>query len=275
MTILKRLLDFYINSSIHVALAVYAMVRLTGYMFGIDDIHPSSLFAFFGTIVAYNFVKYDALARRHKLQVRTELKLIVALSFLSFLAAVYFFLQLVQITKIIAGVFLILTMLYTLPFFPNKKNARNWAGVKIYMVAFCWVGVTLFLPVINAGISIGADMIMIAVQRFILIFVLILIFEIVDLKIDDPNLKTVPQQIGVGRTKIIGSVLLFVFILLCFFQVDFSFPSLFVRSGVAFTIFLFLLFAHEGQSKYYSAFWVEAIPVFWWVLVVVSTAYYE
>ncbi|UPT69591.1 MAG: hypothetical protein M0D53_10455 [Flavobacterium sp. JAD_PAG50586_2] len=84
MQFFKRLLDFYINSSIHVALSVYALVRMTGYMFGIDGILPSSLFAFFGTIVAYNFVKYDALARRHKLQVRTELKLIAVLSFLSF-----------------------------------------------------------------------------------------------------------------------------------------------------------------------------------------------
>lgn len=275
MTILKRLLDFYINSSIHVALAVYAMVRLTGYMFGIKDIHPSSLFAFFGTIVAYNFVKYDALARRHKLQVRTELKLIVALSFVSFLAAVYFFVQLSQTTKITAFIFLILTMLYTLPFFPNKKNARNWAGVKIYMVALCWVGITLFLPVVNAGISIDGNMLIIAVQRFILVFVLILIFEIVDLKIDDLNLRTVPQQIGVEKTKIIGSVLLLIFILLCFFQIGFSFPSLFVRSGVVFTILLFLLFAHEDKSKYYSGFWVEAIPVLWWVLVMVSSAYYE
>jgi hypothetical protein len=31
------------------------------------------------------------------------------------------------------------------------KNARNWAGVKIYIVALCWVGVTLVLPIINAS----------------------------------------------------------------------------------------------------------------------------
>ncbi|UPT69592.1 MAG: hypothetical protein M0D53_10460 [Flavobacterium sp. JAD_PAG50586_2] len=174
-----------------------------------------------------------------------------------------------QTTKIIAFAFLVLTMLYTLPFFPNRKNARNWAGVKIYIVSFCWVGITLFLPVINEGMPIDIEICVIAVQRFILIFVLILIFEIVDLKVDDPNLKTVPQQIGVEKTKIIGSILLLVFILLCFFQIDFSFPSLFVRVGVAFTIFLFLLLAHEKKSKYYTSFWVEGIPILWWVLLLV------
>lgn len=269
MTILKRLLDFYINSSIHVALSVFALVSMTGYMFAIDKINDLALFAFFGTIVGYNFVKYDALARIKKLQMRTELKLIAALSFFSFLATGYFFFQLEQTTKIIAVVFLILTMLYTLPFFPNRKNARNWAGVKIYIVALCWVGVTLFLPLINAGIPMRMDILILAVQRFILIFVLVLIFEIIDLQVDDPNLKTVPQQIGVELTKVVGCVLLFVFILLGFFQTEFSFQTLLIRLGIAFTVFFFLLFANERRSKYYSSFWAESIPILWWILLIV------
>lgn len=269
MTILKRLLDFYINSSIHVALAVYALVRMTGYLFDIAIIDAPALFAFFGTIVGYNFVKYDALARTQKLQMRSELKGIAVLSFLSLLATGYFFFQLEQTTKIIAVVFLIVTMLYTLPFFPNRKNARNWAGVKIYIVALCWVGVSLFLPIINAGIQLTLDIFVLAVQRYILIFVLILIFEIIDLQVDDPNLKTVPQQIGVEYTKIVGCLLLLFFILLGFFQTDFSFPTFNLRLGVTLTVLFFLLFAHEKRSKYYSTFWVESIPILWWVLLLV------
>lgn len=266
MQILKRLLDFYISGSIHVSLSVYALVLMTGYMFGIEDIQPPALFAFFGTIVAYNFVKYDALARRKKLQMSRQIKLIVAFSFFSFIAAVYFFLQLAQITKIIAVVFLILTMLYTLPFFPNHKNARNWAGVKIYMVALCWVGITLFLPVINAGVPISFAIFMVGLQRFILIFVLILIFEIIDLKVDDPNLKTVPQQIGVRNTKIVGSIFLIVFVVAPFFITNLPVPAGYIRVGIALTTFLFLLFANEKRSKYYTSFWAESIPILWLVL---------
>ena len=269
MTIFKKIIDFYINSSIHVALSCYALVRMTSFLFNINTIEVSAFFTFFGTIVGYNFVKYDALARIQKLQMKTELKLIVALSFISLLATGFFFFQLEQVTKIIAIAFLILTMLYTLPFFPNRKNARNWSGVKIYIVSFCWVGVTLVLPLINAKIPIGADVIIVAIQRFILIFVLILIFEIIDLKIDDPNLKTVPQQIGVDQTKIVGSILLLAFILLGFFQTNFLFSTLFIRLGIAFTVLLFLLFAHEKKSKYYTSFWVESIPILWWVLLII------
>jgi hypothetical protein len=198
---------------------------------------------------------------------RTELKAIAGLSFLSFLAAGFYFLQLDKHTKIIACVFLVLTLLYTLPFFPNRRNARNWAGVKIYIVALCWVGVTLFLPVINAGIPLTAAVFLVALQRFILIFVLILIFEIIDLQVDDPNLKTVPQQIGIKRTKIAGCLLLLGFILLEIFDAKFNYPTLLLKSGIAFTVFLFLVFATEKRSKYYTSFWVESVPILWWVLV--------
>lgn len=266
MLFLKRLLDFYINSSIHVALSVYALVRMTGFLFQITIIEACASFAFFGTIVGYNFVKYDALARTQKLQMRTQLKVITLLSFLSLLMAVYCFLWLERITQLIALLFFWITLLYTLPFFPNRKNARNWAGVKIYIVALCWVGVTLFLPIINAEIPLTTNVFLVAIQRFILIFVLILIFEIIDLKWDDPHLKTVPQQIGVKRTKWIGSLLLVGFLSLAFLDTNFNYKTLILKAGVAFTVFLFLLFSNEKKSKYYSSFWAESIPVLWWVL---------
>jgi hypothetical protein len=185
------------------------------------------------------------------------------LSFLSFLTAGFFFLQLQQTTKIIAFVLLILTLLYTLPFFPNRSNARNWAGVKIYIVALCWVGVTLFLPIINSEISLSIDVLLVALQRFILIFVLILIFEIIDLKLDDPHLKTVPQQIGVYHTKIVGSLLILAFVGLEFLDSNFKYPTLFLKMGIGLTTFILLFFANENRSKYYTSFWVESVPIFW------------
>ena len=269
MTNFKRILDFYIDSSIHVAFSCYALVRMTGFMFNISDIEPTAFFAFFGTIVGYNFVKYDALARAKKQQMRKELKAISVLSLVSSVAVGYYFFQLQTITQIVAIVFLGLIVLYTLPFFPNRKNARNWAGVKIYIVALCWVGVTVILPILNAKIAIEIDIITIAIQRFLLIFVLILIFEISDLQTDDPHLQTVPQQIGVKRTKILGFFLLLGLIILEFFTANFNYSILFLKVAVAIAIILFLFFANEKRSKYYTSFWVESVPIFWWVLLLV------
>ena len=269
MRILKKILDFYINSSIHVALSSSSLVIMSEYMFHIPININVIAFTFFGTIVGYNFVKYDALARIQKIEIRKELKGIIFLSFLSFLTCGYFFLNLHFKTKMYAVFVLLITLLYTLSFFPNNKNARNWVGVKIYIVALCWVGVTLFLPIIDAGVVITTDFFLKCIQRFILVFVLILIFEIIDLANDDPHLQTVPQKIGVKRTKILGLLLLLPFYFLEFFKINFDSNQLIVNLVLVITLSFFILFANQNRSKYYTSFWVEAIPILWLGLFIV------
>ena len=276
MRILRKVFDFYIDGSIHVGLSCFALVKMTQYMFHIKGDFWIGYFVFFGCILGYNFVKYEGLARVKKNKMGGKLKSILILSFLSLLPVGFCFFQLQRITRIVSVVVFILTLLYTLPFFPNRRNARNWAGVKIYIVALCWVGVTVILPVLNSEISITSHFYLKCTQRFILIFVLILIFEIIDLAKDDPHLKTVPQQIGVKRTKILGYVLLMVFCILEFFNSNinrnFNFHflplQLFLIFLVATIMALFLFFVNETRSKYYTSFWVESVPIIWWLMLV-------
>lgn len=264
---LKRLFDFYINSSIHVALSCFALVQITQIVLHISSENAVANFAFFGTIVGYNFVKYDELARTKKLQMRNQLRLITLFSFFSFIMVGYSFFQLERITQIVAVVLLVLTLLYALPFFPNRNNARNWAGVKIYIVSLCWAGVTVFLPLLNAKGDFGIEFYVLSIQRFILIFVLILIFEIIDLKYDDPNLKTVPQQIGVNQTKKLGYLLMVLFCVLEVLNFNYQLLTLelILKIVIASITALFLAFATENRSKYYTSFWVESIPIVWWI----------
>jgi hypothetical protein len=273
---LKQLFDFYLDSSIHVALSCFALVNCTYLILNISINYSVALFAFFGTIAGYNFVKFDALARAKKNNLSWKLNSIVGLSFLSSIIGIYYFLELQKFTKIIASVVLILTILYTLPFFPNKKNARNWAGIKIYIVTICWVGVTLFLPIINSDYKIDFQIGILIIQRLLLIFSLILIFEIKDLKNDDPHLKTVPQQIGVAKTKNLGFVLLILFVSLSsiYYNINyningngnFNYQYLELNFVIAIVIGFFLFFSNENRSKYFTDFWVESISILWWLL---------
>ena len=102
-----------------------------------------------------------------------------------------------------------------------------------------------------------------------LLFVLITIFEIIDLKHDDPNLQTVPQKIGVKQTKLVGVILLIVFYFLEFFQTQTETLQLIINAVLVLIMTLFLLFANENRSKYYTSFWAESIPVFWYLMLVV------
>jgi len=268
MKVLKNILRFYINSSIHVALSCFALVQITFHVFHIEYDNPMALFVFFGTIVGYNFVKYDALVRVKKNLIRKQLKIIAILSFVSVLLVGYYFFHLKRITQIVSVAIFVITALYTLPFFPNRKNARNWAGVKIYIVALCWVGATLVLPLINAEIPVTLDFFIKSIQRFILVFVLILVFEIIDLANDDPHLKTVPQMIGVKKTKLLGFLLLLPFWFLEIFISTFNYHDALINLIMVVMLMLFIAFANPNRSKYYTSFWVEAVPIFWWLMVV-------
>ncbi len=268
MKLLKQIFDFYLNSSIHVALSCYALVQITFHVFHIQYDEPMALFVFFGTIVGYNFVKYDALVRVKKKPIGIQLKIIAVLSFISVVLVGYYFLHLKRVTQFVSiGIFAI-TALYTLPFFPNRKNARNWAGVKIYIVALCWVGATLVLPLINAELPSTTDFLIKCIQRFILVFVLILVFEILDLANDDPHLQTVPQTIGVKKTKLLGFLLLVPFWFLEVFISTFNLHDAIINLIMVVILMLFIFFAHPGRSKYYTSFWVESVPIFWWLMVV-------
>lgn len=269
MRALKRGLDFYIQGSIHVALAVYALVRMTYHFFHTTYDKPMAFFAFFGTIVGYNFIKYDALTRARKLEISKELKAIVVLSVFSFIATVYFFLHLQTRTQLIALGFLGLTVLYALPIFPKLGNARNWAGLKIYIVAFCWAGITLVLPIINAGLPLSHDVWVKFCQRFLLVIILILIFEIIDLKNDVISLQTVPQKIGVYKTKLLNLLLLIPFYCLEFLKSDFQVKQLWINLILILVLALFTVFSSPKRSHYYTSFWVESVPVFWWLLVLI------
>jgi 1,4-dihydroxy-2-naphthoate octaprenyltransferase len=266
MGILKRIFDFYLQSSMHVALSVYALIRITELVFHLLPNPYMAGFGFFGTVVGYNFVKYDALARAGKPKMALRLKVFIAISALAFIGAVFCFFELKLITQIVSGICLLITALYTLPFFPNRTNARSWSGLKIYIVSLCWTGVTVVLPILNAGIGFASDFYIVSIKRFILIVVLLFIFEIIDLAWDDPHLKTVPQQIGIKNTKKLGVFLLIIFLLLELFQMNES-RSRFVASvAVIFVTSAFLYFANEKRSRYYTAFWAESIPFLWWIL---------
>jgi hypothetical protein len=98
--------------------------------------------------------------------------------------------------------------------------------------------------------------------------VMILVFEILDLAKDDPHLQTVPQKIGVKRTKILGLILLVPFSLLEFLISTSNYKDLCISFIMVIMLSLFIIFANTKRSKYYTIVWVESVPIFWWLMVV-------
>ena len=261
---LKFFFDFYLNSSIHVALSTFSLVLLTYHFAHIPVNFNVSFFVFLSTILSYNFIKFYNLFFFKKNN--KSLQTIFLLSIISLIGVVFLFFKLNFKTQFSILIFGLLTLFYAVPISNHSKNLRNLAGIKIYIVSFCWAGVTLLLPLINADLILEDDIFFKFIQRFVLTLILILIFEINDLKYDDVKLKTVPQTIGILNTKKLIYSLLFLFYILEFFKIGVYPNQWWINIIIVGIVFIFTYFANSNRSKYYTLFWVEAVPILWMAL---------
>nr|WP_321247740.1 hypothetical protein [uncultured Psychroserpens sp.] len=251
------------------ALAVYALSWITLLQFDIPYDENVLYFIFFASITGYNFVKYFGLAKFHHRSLAKRLKTIQVFSGICFVIMCYFALKLELKTLLYIGVFGIATFLYAIPIIPKKifldkqKNLRSIGGLKVYIIAIVWAGVTVFLPLLNNQFEISDDVIITAFQCFVFVLVLMLPFEIRDLNYDNLKLATIPQKIGVKQTKLVGSLLLLIFFVLNFFKDDIDTTVIVSSLIISSMTLLFLVFARQNQNKYYSAFWVESLPLIW------------
>lgn len=273
MSLLKKILDFYLDSSIHVALAVYALSWITLLEFNIPYDEAMLYFIFYATIIGYNFVKYFGLTKLHYRSLANWLKVIQLFSLICFILMCYYALQIQTKSLLYILAFGVVTFLYAIPFLPSKmiydsnKNLRSISGLKVYIIALVWAGVTVLLPLINNNYTINTDVFLTVFQRFVFVIALIIPFEIRDLNYDSLKLATIPQKIGVKSTKIIGVFLLMLFFFLEFFKDEMNAYRIITLLLITFITILFLVFSKQNQGKYYSSFWVEGVPIYWLILI--------
>ncbi|MGB1042241.1 MAG: hypothetical protein ACPGU6_02520 [Tenacibaculum sp.] len=261
---LKIVLDFYINASIHVALAVCSLMRITAFYIEFTYNGSLSCFMFYATITGYNFVKYAGVAKLYHLKLTTSLKLIQLFSLGCFLLMCYYATQIQMSTLLMFVPLGVLTLLYAVPFLSGfQKNLRSVSFIKIIVVALIWSIATVLIPLLDVGVKINANVLLLVLQRFLLVFVLILPFDIRDVKQDAASLQTIPKKIGVKNTKKLG-VLFLLLSLMLEYVIGFTFLKVFFI--VVVLILILLWNASEKQQKYYSSFWVEALPILWMFL---------
>tara|TARA_Y100001935_G_C17265478_1_gene488925 strand:- start:1 stop:822 length:822 start_codon:yes stop_codon:yes gene_type:complete len=270
---LKALFDFYLDASVHVAVSVWALYFVTIDILGVQGNSFLALFILMSTIVCYNFVKYGVEADKYLIVSNRYHRLIQGFSFVCFGILVY---SALHISLALLGAIAVLTVLaalYALPMWPNSNNLRSLGVLKIVVVALVWTGFTVLLPILDADLAIGWDAIILLVQRFLMVLVLMLPFEVRDMRYDHPAMKTVPQRFGVERTKKLGYVLTALYFLLTFLKDDVAQFELVGRFLVALALIWAMYRTKEEQSRYFAAFWVEAMPLFWLVVILVIGRY--
>lgn len=248
------------------ALSVVALSLLSYLEYGLNPDSLLLVFIFFGSITGYNFVKYAGLAKLHHRSLARNLRFIQVFSFLVFLGLVYMaFLQSVKILMISAlmGFF---TLLYAAPVLTQKRNLRDLAGMKIFIIALVWAGVSVILPLLDHPEVSLLDKILMFLQRALFIIVITLPFEIRDLEFDSEHLSTIPQKIGIKKTRFLGWSMLVLILVIEFLKEEFQMVNFVVLVGVTLLSAYTLKLADRKQPEYFAAFWVEALPIAWVIL---------
>ncbi|WP_395052377.1 hypothetical protein [Flavobacterium sp.] len=258
MKIFKKLLDFYINSSIHVAIAVFCLLQITTIS---NNLHPINCFSttvFFGTIIGYNFLKYFDVFRKKRFDKKNYFQIFVV-TFLALIGfSISFFSLKFDIQKyiFISGLFVLVY-----PFL------RKYGWLKLLLVSFVVTFITVFIPYQIEDLS-TSNFTINLILRFIIVVSLLIPFEILDSKIDSISMNTLPQKFGTAKTKLLGYCFLFFYSILQFYFFKFNFEiviSIFIVFLIGFSIY----FSDTKRNKFYTSLWVESIPIFWWILLLI------
>lgn len=273
MHLIQRVFDFYIFSNIHVALATFCLAKITLLTFDNQE-KEVPFFIFFATMVAYNFIRFY---KKFKVKswfsdwMDANKKAILFITVLSFVIMTFvaFKLNLKALISLIP--FGLFTLFYVIPLKGITKtntSLRMVSGVKIFLIAFCWAGITVLFPLINYETVFSMDVWVVFLQRFLFVLVITIPFDIRDLGHDEDTLKTIPQVLGLQNAKRLGLFLLMLFLGLTFLRSSITYEQIRIELIVSVISLLFLIKSKPKQSKYYSAFFVESIPIIWFLLVV-------
>ena len=245
-------------------LAVLALVQITTLDFDLPC-HFSHQFIFFSApFLAYNFIKFHRFLWKEIDSINKGLVFLIGFTAFGVFLFEGLGFYLPVSSWIILFFTLLLVLLYCLPLPGFKWNFRGFKGLKIHLVALSWVLTTVFLPLSIHGQVMAEFSLAYAFQRYIFVIVATLPFEIRDMKLDDPNLSTWPQKLGIQKTRLFGGLLLFFFVSL---EIYHSISSNFLLVlGMAILLMAFVLKSKEEQSKYFCSFWVEGIPILWLIL---------
>jgi hypothetical protein len=275
MNYLKRIFDFYIFSNLHVGLVGFFITKITLLKFGyLENLTP--LFVMFSIVISYNFIRLYEIKSNQlnwlKVWFFKHKRSLLILSVLSILGLVYIvlFTNFNQKSIYILLPFAFITVFYVIPLFNVGKHEvsfRNFPAIKILSIAISWAGISVLFPLFEIGYSFTNTVYLEFFQRILFIIAITIPFDIRDVQADSTTLKTLPQLVGVNNSKFIGMGLLGVFIGLDFFKQGISQITILISISIAIISTLFLLFSSEKKSRYYTSFWVESIPIIWFVLI--------
>ncbi len=261
MHVFRQLFQEYVKGSFHVALMALVFCELTFNQWGLSSSYSARALVFLLTFLAYNGIRYFPFTN-----VKHEL---AHFYFVLFTAAFFYggflFVGLIWQEQLLLLFCFLFCLVYAIPLPRRNKNLRNRYGVKIFIVALCWTLFTAVFPLLKEDYFSWAHYLFFA-ERFLLVFIATLPFEIRDSSTDDSNLGTIPQVIGRKNTQFLGYALLLFVGLLLVVNSKFTTLEAYAMGSMLLAYGIALYVIRPSSSKNSTLFWVEAIPVLGFLL---------
>lgn len=138
----------------------------------------------------------------------------------------------------------------------KSKSLRDVQFLKIHLITFVWLVAIGIFPLLNEEIYEIKKWLFVWIQSFYLVSIAIA-FDIRDIPFDHPNQRTIPQIIGIQKSKIV-SLLLFLIYLISISYIRFD---LFQNGIFLFTILGttgLILNINDSRSEFYYSGWMDA-----------------
>jgi 4-hydroxybenzoate polyprenyltransferase len=222
--IIRKLSNLILYSSLWIGACAAALVTFT------YDVTDSGLgtdayfgFVFCGTVVLYamhrlaGIERVKAYAYLGRFSVIREYRShIMIYGVIASAGAFYFFLHLP--IKVIWWLVLpgVISILYVVPL-GKRKRWRDYSLVKIFLISVVWSALTGLIPFVHSGHAEWTSGALLFIERALFIFAITIPFDIRDIYVDDTSgLRTLPQVIGVRRSKLLAILILGISAMLTF-----------------------------------------------------------
>lgn len=258
---LSAFFAFYVQASFHVALALLSLLAFTQQLFDVAVPAPYYGVLFFGGMAGYNAIKFGAEPWKHRKTRGAWNRAILWVSLAGALLAFLFLVQLALAYWLLLGFSALFAALYALPVFPGFRNLRSFGLLKVVLVALVWTLVSLLVPLWASGSVAEWDLWVEGFQRLLWVSLLMLPFEVRDMRADPDALRTLPRRLGLKKTRLLGWAGALVLVGSTLLKDQLSGGELLAKGLAGLLTGLGVHFGREEQSPYYASFWVEAIPM--------------
>lgn len=149
----------------------------------------------------------------------------------------------------------------------NYPKNKFWNGfrsikyAKVFLIPFIWSSI-LVLPILfNVKLTNTIQIAFLWLICFVFFFILALLFDIRDAKIDKELIETIPTKVGLEKSKIVALLATIIsFSLICFGYISNYFGDSFFYPFILANLYLypFILLSKANRNTIFYSFWVEA-----------------